>query len=243
LIATSLFDKVSIERAGDRLVVHLSEAPVLDRVAFEGNKKVKDADLAAAVEAKPRGSLQRATVQADVGRIMEVYLRAGCADVIVSSAKAEYDPAAKGFTLNFAIDEGQLYHFREISVACNVPGMDCDKLRALPTAHPGAVFDGNALDKTTELLAIEMAKLGYPFAQATPRLTRDAAAQRIDVAFVIEQGPRTYIERIEIHGNTRTRDYVIRREFDIAEGDAYNKALIDRAERRLKNLNYFKTVK
>ena len=88
-----------------------------------------------------------------------------------------------------------------------------------------------------------MAKLGYPFAQATPRLTRDAAAQRIDVAFVIEQGPRAYVERIEIHGNTRTRDYVIRREFDIAEGDAYNKTLIDRAERRLKNLNYFKTVK
>src|SRR5439155_20630171 len=94
-----------------------------------------------------------------------------------------------------------------------------------------------------ELLAIEMAKLGYPFAQATPHLTRDAATQRIDVAFVIEQGPRTYVERIEIHGNTRTREYVIRREFDIAEGDAYNKPLIDRAERRLKNLNYFKTVK
>jgi outer membrane protein insertion porin family len=107
----------------------------------------------------------------------------------------------------------------------------------------GAVFDGNALDKTTELLAIEMAKLGYPFAQATPRLTHEAAAQRIDVAFVIEQGPRAYVERIEIHGNTRTRDYVIRREFDIAEGDAYNKTLIDRAERRLKILNYFKTVK
>jgi outer membrane protein insertion porin family len=332
LIATGLFDKVSIERTGERLVVHLSEAPVLDRVAFEGNKKVKDTDLAAAVEAKPRGSLQRATVQADVGRIIETYRRVGrtevrvdpqiidrgngrvdliyavtegaktpvrqidftgnkafgkrqlsaviktsashmlsfltggdvydpdriaqdqeqlrlyyrskgYADVSVPSAKAEYDPATKGFTLNFAIEEGPLYHFREVSVACNVPGMDCDKLRALPATHPGAVFDGNALDKTTELLAIEMAKLGYPFAQATPHLTRDAAAQHIDVAFVIEQGPRTYVERIEIHGNTRTRDYVIRREFDIAEGDAYNKTLIDRAERRLKNLNYFKTVK
>src|SRR6185436_2883607 len=324
LIATGLFEKVSIERARERLVVHLSEAPVLDRVAFEGNKKVKDTDLA--VAAKPRGALQRATVQADVGRIIEVYRRAGrsevrvdpqiidrgndrvdlvytitegaktpvrqidftgnkafgkrqlsaviktsathmlsfltggnvydpdriahdqeqlrlyyrskgYADVSVPSAKAEYDPATKGFTLNFAIDEGPLYRFREVSVACNVPGLDCDKLRALPTAHPDAVFDGNALDKTTELLAIEMAKLGYPFAQATPRLTRDAATQRIDVAFVIEQGPRAYVERIEIHGNARTRDYVIRREFDIAEGDAYNKTLIDRAERRLKNLN------
>ena len=87
------------------------------------------------------------------------------------------------------------------------------------------------------------AKLGFPFAQATPRITRDAAAKRIDVAFTIDQGPRTYVERIDIHGNTRTRAYVIRREFDISEGDAYNKSLLDRAERRLKNLNYFKTVK
>ncbi|MBW8856076.1 MAG: outer membrane protein assembly factor BamA, partial [Bradyrhizobium sp.] len=81
LIATGLFEKVSIERAGERLVVHLSEAPVLDRVAFEGKKKVKDTDLAAAVEAKPRGSLQRATVQADVGRIIEAYRRAGRSEV------------------------------------------------------------------------------------------------------------------------------------------------------------------
>ncbi|KRQ94782.1 outer membrane protein assembly factor BamA [Bradyrhizobium jicamae] len=332
LIATGLFEKVSIERAGERLLVRLSEAPVLDRVAFEGNKKVKDADLAAAIESKARGSLQRATVQSDVGRIIEAYRRAGrsevrvdpqiidrgngrvdlvyaitegaktpvrqidftgnkafgkrqlsaviktsathmlsfltggnvydpdrvaqdqeqlrryyrskgYADVSIPSAKAEYVPAAKGFTLNFTIDEGPLYRFRDVTVTCNVPGMECDKLRALPTARAGAVFDGNALDKTTELLAIEMAKLGYPFAEATARLTRDAATQRIDVAFVIEQGLRAYVERIEIRGNTRTRDYVIRREFDIAEGDPYNKTLIDRAERRLKNLNYFKTVK
>lgn len=332
LIATGLFEKVTIEHVGERLIVSLSEAPVLGRVAFEGNKKVKDTDLAAAVEAKPRGSLQRATVQSDVGRIIEVYRRAGrsevrvdpqiidhgsglvdlvyvitegaktpvrqisftgnkafgerqlraviktsatymlsfltggnvydpdrvaqdqeqlrlyyrgkgYADVNVAAAKAEYDPATKGFTLTFAIDEGPLYQFREVSVACNIPGMDCDKLRAVPTARAGAVFDGNALDKSTELLAIEMARLGYPFAQATPRLTRDAATQRVDVAFVIDEGPRAYVERIEIHGNTRTRDYVIRREFDIAEGDPYNKTLIDRAERRLKNLNYFKTVK
>jgi outer membrane protein insertion porin family len=110
-------------------------------------------------------------------------------------------------------------------------------------ARSGAVFDAGALDKTDEGLAIELAKFGFPFAQAVPRITRDAEAKRIDVAFTVDQGPRTYVERIEIHGNTRTREYVIRREFDIAEGDAYNKTLIDRAERRLKNLNYFKTVK
>src|SRR4029079_329053 len=128
-------------------------------------------------------------------------------------------------------------------ITCNVPGIDCGKLRRLSVARSGAVFDGGALDKTSDVLAIEMAKLGFPFAQANQHINRDAAGKRIDVAFTIDQGPRTYVERIDIHGNTRTRGYVIRREFDIAEGDAYNKALIDRAKRRLKNLNYFKTVK
>ena len=332
LLATGLFDKVTIERTGERLVVHLTEAPMLDRVAFEGNKKIQDKELAAVIESKPRGTLQRAMVQADVGRIMDAYRHAGrddvgvvpqiisrgndrvdlvyvvkegakttvrqinfvgnkifgrrqlgaviktsatnmlsfltggdvydpdrvaedreqlrlyyrskgYADASVSSAKAEYDPAIHGFTLTFSIDEGQLYHFGDINVVCNVPGLDPEKLRRLLVARSGAVFDGGALDKTSEVLAIELAKLGFPFAQAQPRTTRDAAAKRIDVAFTIDQGPRTYVERIAIRGNMRTRGYVIRREFDIAEGDAYNKTLIDRAERRLKNLNYFKTVK
>jgi outer membrane protein insertion porin family len=332
LLATGLFDKVSIDRAGERLIVHLAEAPVLDRVAFEGNKKIQDKELTAIIESKPRGPLQRAMVQADVGRIMEAYRHAGrgdvgvvpqiidrgndrvdlvyvvtegakttvrqinfvgnqvfgkrqlaaviktsatnmlsfltggdaydpdrvaadreqlrlyyrskgYADASVTSAKAEYDPALHGFTLTFSIDEGPLYRFGDVGIVCNVPGLEGEKLRGLLVARPGAVFDGNALDKTSEVLAVELAKLGYPFAQALPRTMRDAAAKRIDVVFTFEQGARTYVERIEIHGNTRTRDYVIRREFDIAEGDATNKTLIDRAERRLKNLNYFKTVK
>jgi outer membrane protein insertion porin family len=303
LLTTGLFDEVTIERKGERLVVHLTEAPVLDRVAFEGNKKIKDKELAAIVESKSRGALQRAAVQADVARIMEAYRHAGrddvgvnfvgnkvfgkrqlaaviktsatnvlsfmtggddydpdrigadreqlrsyyrskgYADANVTSASAEYDPAAHGFALTFSIDEGPLYHFGDINIVCNVPGLDGEKLRPLLVTRSGAVFNGNALDKTNEILATELAKLGYPFAQALTRTTHDAAAQRIDVAYTIEQGSRTYVERIEIHGNIRTRGYVIRREFDIAEGDAYNKTLIDRAERRLKNLNYFKTVK
>ena len=332
LIATNLFDDVSIERAGNGLVVHLKEAKVLDRVAFEGNKKIKDENLAALVQSKARGSLQRATVQADVGRILEAYrhigrddvtvvpqiidrgndqadlvysisegkktpvkrinfvgnhafgdrqlnaviktsvsslitlltggdaydpdrvnedrerLRSyyrdhGYADANVTGARAEYDPSINGFIVTFVIDEGQLYHFGNIGITCNVPGLDSNKLRRLLVPRSGALFDGRALNKTSEALAIEMAKLGFPFAHATPHLERNPQAHRVDVSFVIDQGERTYIERIEIHGNTRTRDYVIRREFDIAEGDAYNKTLVDRAERRLKNLNYFKTVK
>lgn len=332
LIATNLFDDVRIERAGNGLIVHLKEAKVLERVAFEGNKKIKDENLAAVVQSKARGSLQRATVQADVGRILEAYRHIGrddvtvvpqiidrgndqadlvysisegkktpvkrinfvgnhafgdrqlnaviktsvsslitlltggdaydpdrvnedrerlrnyyrdhgYADANVTDARAEYDPSISGFIVTFVIDEGQQYHFGNVGITCNVPGLDSNKLRHLLVPHSGALFDGRALNKTSEALAIEMAKLGFPFAHATPHLDRNPQVHRVDVSFVIDQGERTYIERIEIHGNTRTRDYVIRREFDIAEGDAYNKTLVDRAERRLKNLNYFKTVK
>jgi len=109
--------------------------------------------------------------------------------------------------------------------------------------EPGKTFNGTAFDKTVEALSSELAKLGYPFAHVQPRTTHAGGTSRIDVTFELSQGTRAYVERINIHGNTRTRFYVIRREFDIAEGDAYNKGLIDRAERRLKNLNYFKTVK
>jgi outer membrane protein insertion porin family len=332
LIATHLFDKVSIDRAGEKLIVHLHEAPVLDKVIFEGNKRVKDTELTPAIESKPRGSLQPATVQADVNHIIDTYKHLGrddvsvkpviidrggdrvdlvfevtegaktpvrqinftgntvfgkrqlaaiiktsatnmlsfltggdvydpdvvnadrelirnyyrtkgYADANVRSVTAEYDPEAKGFALTFAIDEGPLYRFGDVGIDCHVDGVDPEKLRRLLNVKAGAQFNGTALDKSNDKLATELAKLGYPFARAQLRSSRDAVAHRIDVTFAIEQGPHAYVERIDIHGNTRTRGYVIRREFDIAEGDAFNKGLIDRAERRLQSLDYFKTVK
>src|SRR3569623_1107407 len=92
-------------------------------------------------------------------------------------------------------------------------------------------------------MTIAASRRGYAFATVRPRAERNYANHTVNVVFLVEEGPRVYIERINIHGNTRTRDYVIRREFDIGEGDAYNRALVDRAERRLKNLDYFKSVK
>ena len=107
----------------------------------------------------------------------------------------------------------------------------------------GDIYNGEAIEKTVEEVTIEVARRGYPFATVRPRGDRNPQTRTINVAFVVDEGTRAYIERINIRGNIRTRDYVIRREFDIAEGDPYNRALVDRAERRLKNLNFFKTVK
>jgi outer membrane protein insertion porin family len=332
LFATGLFQDVRINTVGGRLVVTVVEAQVINRVAFEGNKRVKDEQLHTEVQSKPRGSLSRATVQADVQRIIEVYrhvgrfdirvepkiidlpnnrvdlvfeidegrkttvrrlrfngnhafsdfrlkdiikttetsllsflkttdvydadrieadrdllrrfyLTKGYADVRIVSAVAEYDPAVHGFIVTFNIDEGVQYRFGTVDVLSNVPDIDPNNLRVRMRTYPGSVYNAEAIEKSVEEMTIEMSKRGYPFAQIRPRGDRDDANHRIGVIYVIEQGSRGYIERINVRGNTRTRDYVIRREFDIAEGDAYNKVLIDRAERRLKNLNYFKSVR
>ncbi len=333
LYATGLFSDVRVTPSGGRLVVTVVESPVLNRVAFEGNKKLKDEQISSEVQSKPRGTFSRPQVQADVQRIVDIYrrngrfdvsvnpkvielpnnrvdlvfevnegnktgvrkiefignssysatrlrdeiktsetipffgflqtadiydpdrieadrdllrrfyLKKGYADVRIVSAVAVFDPERKGFTVTFTVDEGQRYRFGKVEIVSNVPAVDANTLYARLRASGGAVYNAEATEKSVENLSIEVARRGYPFAVVRPRGDRDSANARINISFVIEEGPRVYIERINIRGNTRTRDYVIRREFDIAEGDAYNRALIDRAERRLKNLNYFKVVK
>src|ERR1039457_440542 len=332
LIATGLFEDVRIDHSGGRLVVIVVENPVINRVAFEGNKKAKDDQLKVEVQSKPRGTLSRPTVQADVQRIIEIYhrsgrfdvkvepkiidlpnnrvdlvfeitegaktgvrqirfvganayssgrlkdviktsesnwlsflqstdiydpdrveadrdllrrfyLKYGYADVRIVSAVGEYDPAKKGFIITMNIDEGGQYRIGTVDVVSNVHAIDPATLRSKLTLGTGSVYNADLVEKSVEAMTIEAAKHGYAFASVRPRGDRDFEKKVINLIFVVEEGTRAYIERINILGNTRTRDYVIRREFDIGEGDAYNRALIDRAERRLKNLNYFKTVK
>ena len=332
LIATGLFEDVRISRAGGRLVVTVVEAPVLNRVAFEGNKKAKDDQLAAEVQSKPRGTLSRAMVQSDTQRILEIYQRSGrfdvrvepkiielpnnrvdlvfeinegpktgiktinfvgnkhfsgsrlkdviktassnllsflqttdiydadrleadrdllrrfylkhgFADVRILSAVGEYDPGAKGFIITFTIDEGEQYRVGTVDIRSSVKTLDGQTLRSRLRLSPGQVYNADMVDKTIEGLTVEAAKRGYAFASVQPHADRNFQTKIINLSFTVDEGARVYIERINIHGNTRTRDYVIRREFDIGEGDAYNRALVDRAERRLNNLNYFKKVK
>src|SRR5580692_7141035 len=332
LYASGLFDDVHITQSGGRIIVTVVESPVINRLAFEGNHRMKDEQLQEEIQSKARDSLSRAKVQADTQRIIDVYhrsgrfdvtvtpqmierpnnrvdlifvinegektgvknivfvgnksysawrlkevtktsesnwlsflqttdvydpdrieadrdlirrfyLKHGFADVQVVAATAEYDPAKKGFTITFTIEEGPLYHFGPIDIQSNVRAVDSTALKPIVRAHQGDLYNGEAIEKSVEDLTVEVSRRGYPFANVRPRGDRNPQTRTIAVAFVIDEGTRAYIERINIHGNIRTRDYVIRREFDFAEGDPYNRALVDRAERRLKNLNFFKSVK
>src|ERR1700742_352441 len=332
LIETGLFQDVRINQAGGHLVVTVIENPVIGRVAFEGNKKIKDEQLSAEVQSKPRGTLSKPMVQSDAQRIVEIYrhsgrydirvtpeiieqpnnrvdlvftidegaktvvksinfignsyyssyrlkdvikthesnflsflggndvydpdrveadrdlirrfyLKNGFADVQVVAALTEYDPERKGFMVTFKIEEGQQYRVGSVDFQSSIPNLDTASLRSFSRVSVGSLYNVEALEKSVEEMQIEASRRGYAFAVVRPRGDRNFDAHTVSVVFAIEEGPRTYIERINIRGNIRTRDFVIRREFDLAEGDAYNRALVDRAERRLKNLDFFKSVK
>lgn len=332
LIETGLFQDVRINRAGGRIVVTVVENAVIGRVAFEGNKKIKDEQLSAEVQSKPRGTFSRAMVQSDTLRIAEIYRRSGrydvhvtpeiieqpnnrvdliftvqegvktsvksiefignvtyssyrlrdviktretnllsflgsadvydpdrveadrdlirrfylkhgFADVQVVAALTEYDPERKGFLVTFKIDEGQQYRVGSVEFRSSIPNFDATTLRGYSRVNVGSLYNVESLEKSVEEMQIEASRRGYAFAVVRPGGDRNFEAHTVSVVFNVDEGPRTYIERINIRGNTRTRDYVIRREFDVSEGDAYNRALVDRAERRLKNLDYFKMVK
>jgi outer membrane protein insertion porin family len=182
-------------------------------------------------------------VEADRDLLRRFYLKHGYADVRIVSAVGEYDPSIKGFVVTFTIDEGSQYRVGTIEVLSNVRAIDPSTLRSQVKLSAGSVYNADLVEKSVESMTIQAARYGYAFANVRPRGERNFETKTINLAFVVEEGARAYIERINVRGNTRTRDYVIRREFDLGEGDAYNRALIDRAERRLKNLNYFKVVK
>ena len=151
--------------------------------------------------------------------------------------------AKKGFLVTFKIEEGQQYRVASVNFASSIATLDGNTLASFSQVYVGSLYNAEALEKSVENMQIEASRRGYSFAVVKPRGDRNFEAHTVSITFAIDEGPRVYIERINIHGNTRTRDYVIRREFDISEGDAYNRALVDRSERRLKNLDFFKSVK
>jgi outer membrane protein insertion porin family len=335
LYASGLFKDVKIARAGDRVLVTVVENPTIERVALEGNKKIKDDDLKKELQSKPGGPLSRALVQGDVVHIIELYRQRGYYDVTVVpktidaknadknaradlvfeikegnklavrqvqfvgntafsetklksvvktgmtnilsfalnndtfdadkiendrdllrrfylaqgyadmrvASSASYEADKMGVVVTFKLDEGPQYRLGKVDIESSLKAVDSGTLRQALHTQAGDIFNADAVDKTVDDLAIELAKSGQPFANVLARSERVPDRRLINLAYTIDEGKRLYVERIEIHGNTKTRDQVIRREFDFGEGDAYNRALVDRGERHLKWLGYFKSVK
>ncbi len=182
-------------------------------------------------------------IASDLELIRRFYLKNGYADFRVVGSDAQFDPEQGGYIITITVEEGVQYTVASANVDSHFPNIDSASLQPLVRISAGDTYNGDMVQKTVDALTKELGKKGYPFTQVRPRGDRDPASRTVSIVFVLDEGPRVYVERIDVRGNTRTRDYVIRREFELGEGDAYNRVLVDRAERRLNNLGFFKKVR
>ncbi len=254
LFAASVEPKI-IELEQDRvnLVFEINEgaATKVKGINFVGNHAFTDSQLRDIISTTQVGwfDFLKGTSIYDPDRmnldrelIRQFYLKNGYPDASVTAANAEIDPNSSGFIITFAIDEGQPYTFGAINIESSLPGIDTNTLNGDLLTQRGAVYDASQIDKTSEKLTLDIADQGYAFARVRPRPIPDASTHTIAITYVIDEGPRIYIERINVVGNSRTKDFVIRREFRLAEGDAFNSLMVDRAKKRLQALGLFKTV-
>jgi len=174
--------------------------------------------------------------------LRQFYMKSGYADVRIISATADLDRDGRGFFITFTVEEGARYRFGAIEIESALPSLNIDGLRRYILARSGRVFNADKVEKTLEALTLGVSLQGYAFGQVKPRFERDESTYTMNIVFVIDEGPRVYIERINIVGNFRTEDNVIRRQFRLAEGDAFNRLLVETSRKRLRALGFFKTV-
>lgn len=328
LFNTGLFADVAIRREGDQLVVRVVENPIINRIAFEGNKRIKDEQLQSEVQLRPRTVYTRSKVQTDVKRVLELYrrsgrfaatvepkiiqleqnrvdlvyeisegeptyvrrisfvgnhrydedklrevlqtkeerwyrflssddtydpdrvtydrellrrfyLKRGFADFRVASAIAELTPNREGFFITYTIEEGDRYKFGPSVINATLKDLKIEDLQPLIVSDPGEWYNADQVEDIVQKLTDAVGTKGYAFVDVKPQVNRDRDTKTISITYDIQEGPRVFVERIDITGNVRTLDKVIRREFRLVEGDAFNSAKLRRSRQRLRDLNFF----
>jgi outer membrane protein insertion porin family len=331
LFATGLFADVTLRMQGDHLAVRVVENPIINRIAFEGNRKLTDKVLTDEVQLKPRVVYTRTKVQNDVKRVLELYRRSGrfaatvepkvvqlpqnrvdlifeinegsvtgveriafvgnqhfsddtlrgtirtvesrwwrifstddnydpdrvsfdrellrkfylgkgYADFRVVSAVAELTPDRTGFYITFTVDEGERYKFGDINVVSHIKNLNGDDLKGALTTVKDDWYDADAVETSINAVTTAVGTKGYAFVEVRPRINRNREAKTVSVTYDVQEGPKVYVERININGNVRTLDKVIRREFQLVEGDAFNTAKMRRSRQRIQNLGFFDKV-
>lgn len=331
LFATGLFADVSLGRQGDILIIRVVENPIINRITFEGNKRLENDKLEPEVQLRPRVVYTRTKVQQDVERILDLYRRSGrfavtvepkvielpqnrvdlvfeinegdptyvrkitfignekysdgdlrgvvltreerwwrfltsndtydpdrmafdqellrrfylsegYADFEVVSGVAELSPDRQSFFVTITVDEGPRYRFGDFEIEVAIPNLDPADLRAAIVPSSGDWYNAEEIEATIDAFTDVVGALGYAFVDIRPRVARNPDTRTIDIIFDVQEGPRVFVERIDITGNVRTLDKVIRREFRLVEGDAFNTARLRRSRERLQNLGYFKEV-
>ncbi|UKJ72929.1 outer membrane protein assembly factor BamA [Azospirillum brasilense] len=331
LFNTGLFADVVLKRDGDALVVQVAENPIINRIAFEGNRRIEKENLEKEIQLRPRVVYTRTRVQSDVQRILDIYrrqgrfaatvepkiiqldqnrvdlvfeinegvrtgvrsitfignekfsdgtlreaiqtresawwrfmtsddnydpdrlnydrdllrryyLKEGYADFRVVSAVAELTPDREDFVITFTVDEGERYKFGKMDISTSLKALDPEQLRSVLSTREGDWYNAQEVENTITKLSNAVGDLQYAFVDVRPRISRNRDNQTIDIVYDIVEGPRVFVERIDVTGNVRTLDKVVRREMLLSEGDPFSTTKLRRSEQRIKDLGYFERV-
>jgi outer membrane protein insertion porin family len=236
------------------VVFKVVEGPktLISRIVFVGNHSFSESTLRAVIDSREErwwrflsssDEFNPSRVDFDRELLRRFYLAHGYADFDVTNLASELSPDRKEFFVTFQIHEGERYRIGKVTVKSTVPHLDADRYRPLVNLQPGAYYNGDKVEKFDNILEARIRKDNFVFVKIDPRIRRDAVHHTVDLQFDIEQGPRVYVERIDINGNSITRDNVIRREFRFAEGDPIDPTLTRITKIRLNDLGYFTDVK
>jgi outer membrane protein insertion porin family len=244
---------IPLEQNRVDLVFEINEGPVtrVERIDFVGNEAFSDGTLRGEILTQESAWYRpfsttdtydpdRLTVDREALR--NFYLKEGYADFRVISAVAELSPDRESFFITFTVDEGERYRFGDVNISTTLRDLDPETLRDDITTKAGDWYDASKVEASITALTDAVGELGYAFVDVQPRLERDRENKVINLTYDIQEGPRVFIERIDISGNVRTLDKVIRREFRLVEGDAFNTARLRRTRQRIQNLGYFSRV-
>lgn len=235
------------------LVFEIDEGPAtgIRGITFLGNKEFSEGTLRDIISTKESrwwrflsndDTYDPDRLTYDRELLRKFYLSQGYADFRVVSAVAELAPDRSGFLVTFQIEEGQRYHFGKITLSNELKDVDPATLQPLLTTKEGDWYNADLIDTSVTAVTNALGDRGYAFVQVNPTVKRNTDTHTIDVAYQVKEGPEVYVERIDITGNLRTQDRVIRREFRLVEGDAFNTTKLDRSKQRLTNLGFFKKV-
>lgn len=235
------------------LIFEIQEGPKsgILRVNFLGNNRFSDDELRGVVITKSSAwyrffstndNYDPDRVEYDREQLRKFYRNRGFYDFRVISSVAELDESRNGFAVTFTIDEGAQYRFGKVQVQAELKKLNPDILRRIVPIKQGQVYSDDKIEKATDAITFAAGAAGFAFVDVRPRYTPNPRTHTVDVTFDVREGPRVYIGRIDIVGNTQTLDYVIRRQMGVQEGDAYNRALVDRSKLAIKSLGFFKDV-
>jgi len=231
--------------------VNEGETTLVSRIAMVGNHAFSENRLREVINSREQAFYRILSssdqydpekINFDKELLRRFYLKNGYADFDVKDATAELSPDRKAFFVTFTLSEGERYSVGQVSIDSKLRNLNGDELKPLLEIAPGDTYDGDVVERTTQAIQDAVQNRGYAFVDVKPRIARDRAKRTVDLVFDITEGPRVYVERIDISGNTRTKDKVVRREFRLAEGDAFNAATVRRSRQRLQDLGYFNTV-